>query len=202
MRLTPVRGVIPVPVGSVGTTSAELLSLLQRMRGPDRARDPGLEIAATQAAELALRHDAGVVAVVEHPGADPAVLVAGLVAVQRVLSASAAEELCFHLADAGGPGIKELTSGTTGGGYPAVIVERIPADGVGAQLQIVVPDPAHPRIAVFTLHSPSGRGWLELAGIAGRFVNGMRFTSAERGGGTPSAAARPARGRPGRSASH
>ncbi|SES28004.1 hypothetical protein SAMN05216188_13018 [Lentzea xinjiangensis] len=202
MRLTPVRGVIPVPVSSVEATSAELLSVLRRLRGPDGARDPGLEVAATQAAELALRHDAGVVAIVEHPGADPAVLVAGLVAVERALTEEAAEELCFHLADAGGPGIKEMTSGTTGNGYPAVIVERVPADGVGAQLQIVVPDPAHPRIAVFTLHSPTGRGWLELSGIAGRFVNGVEFTSAERGGGTRSAAAPPARGRPGRSASH
>ena len=202
MRLTPVRGVIPVSVGSVETTSAELLSLLRQMRGPDRARDPGLEVAATQAAELAQRHDAGVVAIVEHPDADPAVLVAGLVAVERALTPEAAEELCFHLADAGGPGIKEMTSGRTANGYPAVIVERIPADGVGAQLQIVVPDPARPRIAVFTLHSPTGHGWLELAGIAGRFVNGVEFTSAGRDGGTRTAAARPARERHGRSASH
>ncbi|WP_237047784.1 hypothetical protein [Lentzea guizhouensis] len=189
-------------MSSVEATSAELLSLLRQVRGPDRARDPGLEVAATQAAELALRHDAGVVAVVEHPNADPAVLVAGLVAVKRALTPAAAEELCFHLADAGGPGLKEMTTATTAAGYPVVIVERVPVDGVGAQLQIVVPDPAHPRIAVFTLHSPSGRGWLELAGITGRFVNGVQFTSSARGGGTPSAAARPARGRPGRSASH
>ncbi|MEU7481705.1 hypothetical protein AB0A63_37415 [Lentzea sp. NPDC042327] len=189
-------------MGSVETTSAELLALLRQLRGPDRARDPGLEVAATQAAELAQRHHASFVAVVEHRDADPAVLVAGLVAVERALSAEAAEELCFHLADAGGPGIKELTTATTGTGYPVAIVERVPVDGVGAQLQIVVPDPARPRIAVFTLHSPSGRGWLELAGITGRFVNGVEFTSPERAGGTPSAAARPARGRPGRSASH
>lgn len=202
MRLTPVRGVIPVSTSSAEATSAELLSLLQRLRGPDRARDPGLEIAAAQAAELAQRHDAGVVAVVEHHDADPAVLVAGLVAVERVLTPEAARELCFHLADAGGPGITDLTSAQTANGYPAVIVERVPATGVGAQLQIVVPDPARPRIAVFTLHSPTGRGWLELAGIAGRFVNGVEFTSAGRGGGTPSAAAPPARGRHGRSASH
>ncbi|WP_197288301.1 hypothetical protein [Nocardia sp. NRRL S-836] len=189
-------------MSSVDATSAELLSLLRRTRGPDRARDPGLEVAATQAAELALRHNASVVAVVEHPGADPAVLVAGLVAVDRVLTPAAAEELCFHLADAGGPGIREMTTATTGTGYAVVIVERVPVTGVGAQLQIVVPDPAHPRIAVFTLHSPSGRGWLELAGITGRFVDGVEFTSAERGGGTPSVAGRPARGRHGRSASH
>ncbi|WP_228122346.1 hypothetical protein [Saccharothrix syringae] len=156
----------PVALGTPERAAAELLAVLGRLKG---VRDPGLEVSATQAAELAHRHGAGLLAVVEHPGADPALLVAGVVPVDRPADPA---ELGFHL---DGPAIREVTRGETATGYPVVIVERIPVTGPGAQLQVVVTDPGHPRIAVFTLHSPTGRGWLDVAGVAGRFVSGVEF---------------------------
>lgn len=187
MRLAPVPGVTPVALGTPERTAAELLAVLRRLKG---TRDPGLEVSATQAAELAHRHGAGLLAVVEHRDADPALLMAGVVPVDRPTDPV---ELGFHL---DGPAIREVTRGETATGYPVVIVERIPVTGPGAQLQVVVTDPDHPRIAVFTLHSPTGRGWLEVAGIAGRFVSGVEFS----GSGTRSASARPPGGTSGRSA--
>ncbi len=186
MRLAPVPGVTPVALGTPERTAAELLAVLRRLKG---TRDPGLEVSATQAAELAHQHGAGLLAVVEHRDADPALLMAGVVPVDRP---SDPGELGFHL---DGPAIREVTRGETATGYPVVIVERIPVTGPGAQLQVVVTDPDHPRIAVFTLHSPTGRGWLEVAGIAGRFVSGVEFS----GSGTRSASARPPGGTSGRS---
>ncbi|WP_461125299.1 hypothetical protein [Saccharothrix stipae] len=177
----------PVALGTPERTAAELLVVLQRLKG---ARDPGLEVSATQAAELAHRHGAGLLAVVEHRDADPALLMAGVVGVDRPADPG---ELGFHL---DGPAIREVTRGETATGYPVVIVERIPVTGPGAQLQVVVTDPDHPRIAVFTLHSPTGRGWLDVAGVAGRFVSGMTFSDY----GTRSVSARPPGGTSGRSA--
>ena len=45
----------------------------------------------------------------------------------------------------------------------------------GCQLQAVVIDPAGKRMAVFTLHSTTGRGWLELAGVLGQLVSSVDF---------------------------
>ncbi|MGM1059965.1 hypothetical protein [Saccharothrix sp. Mg75] len=159
-------GVTPVPLGTPERTAAELLTVLRRVKG---TLDPGLEVSATQAAEMAHRHGAGLLAVVEHPDADPALLVAAVVPVDRPADPV---ELGTHL---DGPEIRDVTRGETATGYPVVIVERIPATGPGAQLQVVVTDPDHPRVAVFTLHSPTGRGWLDVAGLAGRFVSGVEF---------------------------
>ena len=50
MRLAPVPGVTPVALGTPERTAAELLAVLRRLKG---AHDPGLEVSATQAAELA-----------------------------------------------------------------------------------------------------------------------------------------------------
>lgn len=190
-------GVTPVTLSTPERTAAELLAVLRRLKG---APDPGLEVSATQAAELAHRHGAGLLAVVEHPDADPALLMAGVVPVDRPTDPG---EPAFHL---DGPAIREVTRGETATGYPVVIVERIPVTGPGAQLQVVVTDPDHPRIAVFTLHSPTGRGWLDVAGVAGRFVSGVEFDAPGAGGpglsgsGTRSASGRPPGGTSGRSA--
>ncbi|WNV85864.1 hypothetical protein [Umezawaea sp. Da 62-37] len=172
---------------SVDRTAADLLAVLHRLKG---TRDPGLEVSATQAAELAHQHGVGLLAVVDHPDADPALLMAGVVPVERPLDPGG---LGFHL---DGPTIREVTKGETATGYPVVIVERIAATGQGAQLQVVVTDPDHPRIAVFTLHSPTGRGWLDVAGLAGRFVSGVEFSDP----GTRSASGPPPGGTSGRSA--
>jgi len=198
VRVPAVPGVTSVPLGAVEHTAAELLTVLRRIRGRDAARDPGLEIAATQTAELADQRGAGLVAVVEHAGADPALLVAWVVGVDRRLDPAAAAGLGHHLSDAGGPDIREVTRTETAAGYPVVIVERISL--TGAQLQVVVADTARPRVAVFTLHSPGGRGWLDVAGVAGRFVTGMRFDGPAPDHGTPVVSGRPLSGTHGRSA--
>ncbi|MEC3976719.1 hypothetical protein [Amycolatopsis sp. H20-H5] len=179
MRLTAVPGITPVTLGSVERTTADLLALLVRLRGPDAERDVGLEAAAIQSAELAHAHDAGLLAVVEHPGSDPALLIAGVVALDRPMDVDSAAELSFYVADSAAPGIREVSTAHTGRGYPVVIVERIAVSGppAGAQLQAVVIDPDRPRIVVFTLHSPGGRGWLEVAGVAGTLVTGVDLTA-------------------------
>lgn len=196
MRLPAVPGITPVAMDSVERTSAELLALLRRIRGRDAARDPALEIAASQTAELAHERGAGLVAAVEHRDADPALLVAWVLPVDRRLDPESAADLRHYLADAGGADIREVTRAQTAAGYPVVIAERIPASLVGAQLQVLVFDVDEPRMAVFTLHSTTGRGWLELSALAGRCVAGMRFSAP----GTRSASARPRHGTPVRSA--
>ncbi|WP_158884630.1 hypothetical protein [Amycolatopsis anabasis] len=182
MRLPSVPGITPVSLRSVEATTAELAELLVRLRGADAARDPGLELAAAEAAELAHEHGAGLVAVVEHAAADPAILVAAVIGVDRPMDLDAAAELRYYLADSGGPDIREVTQARTATGYPVVIAERIlvtdqlrSGPPAGAQLQAVVVDPSVPRIAVFTLHSPTGRGWLELATVIGTLVSGVDF---------------------------
>lgn len=183
MKLASVRGVTPVSLRSVDSTTDELVDRMAALRGEDAERDPGLVVAAREAAEQAHAYRAGLLATVQHPAADPAILIAGVVAVDRRLDSAAAEELGYHLADAGGPNIREVTHAMTARGNPVVIVERIviPDDprsagpAAGAQLQAVVVDDVQPRIAVFTLHSMTGRGWLEVAALAGQLVAGMTF---------------------------
>ncbi|HEY0639938.1 MAG TPA: hypothetical protein VGD67_20050 [Pseudonocardiaceae bacterium] len=188
----------PVPLGSPEETTAELLAVLRRVKGRDAARDPALEIAATDAAELAHRQRAGLLAVVEHPDADPAVLMAWMTPLDRALDPGSAVGLGRHLADSGGPDIREVTRTTTAAGHPAVIVERITI--TGAQLQVVVVDERRPRVAVFTLHSPTGRGWLDVAALTGRFVGGLDLTADGSAPGTRGASRRPLSGTSGRSA--
>jgi hypothetical protein len=181
VKLASVQGVTPVSLRSVESTTEELVLRMAQLRGGDAERDPGLAIAAREAAEQAHSYRAGLLATVEHPAADPGILIAGILGVDRTLDPAAAEELGYYLADAGGPDIREVTHATTARGNPVVIVERIviPDDAhaasTGAQLQAVVVDDAKPRIAVFTLHSMTGRGWLELATLAGQLVAGMTF---------------------------
>lgn len=181
MKLTAVPGITPVSLASVERTIAELRTLLIRLRGPDAERDFGLEAAVIQAAERAHEHRAGLLAVAEHRDADPALLIAGTVPVERPLSVEAAAGLSWFAADTT-PGIREVSTATTARGYPVVIVERIAVDGpaAGAQLQAVVLDPGRPRVAVFTLHSPGGRGWLDVAALAGALVAGVDLSAAAR----------------------
>lgn len=163
-------GVTPVALGAPDRTAAELLEVLRRIKG---TRDPGLEVSAVQAADLAHRHGAALLAVVEHPLADPALLMAVVVPGERVPG----DQVGLGL---DGPAIRDVTKGITANGYPVVIVERVPVSGVGAQLQVVV---SAGRVAVvFTLHSPTGLGWLDVSGIAGRFVSGIEVSES----GTPS----------------
>ncbi|GLZ38327.1 hypothetical protein [Actinokineospora sp. NBRC 105648] len=176
MKLAAVDGVTPVSLRSPEDTARELVALMVAARGPESAHDPGLGHAARDAAELAHRDGAGLVALLTHPDADPAVLVAAVV-VTDTAPASAAE-LRGHLAESG-PDIQDVTESRTERGHPVVIAERIttadPGQVPGCRLQAVVIDPDGRRLAVFTLHSPTGRGWLELAGILGRLVASVAF---------------------------
>ncbi|WP_410585880.1 hypothetical protein [Amycolatopsis sp. lyj-23] len=194
MKLPAVPGITPVNLDSVERTTAELHALMARLRGPDAARDLGLEAAAVQCAEIAHEQRAGLLALVEHRDADPALLIAGVVPVGN---AGDAADLGYFLADTT-PGIREVSSAHTGRGYPVVIVERIGLSG--AQLQAVVLDPDRPRAAVFTLHSPGGRGWLEVAGLAGTLVAGVDLTPAGPAPGTRAGSGRSPGGTSARSA--
>ncbi|MGK3207209.1 hypothetical protein [Amycolatopsis sp. MEPSY49] len=195
MKLPAVPGITPVSLDSVERTTAELHALMARLRGPDAARDLGLEAAAVQCAEIAHEQRAGLLALVEHRDADPAVLIAGVVPVDGPLAQAA--DLGYFLADTT-PGIREVSEAHTSRGYPVVIVERIGLSG--AQLQAVVLDPDRPRAAVFTLHSPGGRGWLEVAGLAGTLVAGVDLTPAASAPGTRAGSGRSPGGTSARSA--
>lgn len=182
MKLAAVPGVTPVPMGSVAGTAAALTELVVSVRGPESAHDPGIALAAQDAAEMAHANGAGLVAVVTHADADPAILVGMVVASDVPLGQDAAAELATYLG-AGSADIQEVTTSRTGRGYDVVIAERLLMSGpptAGAQLQAVVLDPAGRRMAVFTLHSTTGRGWLELATVLGQLVSSVDFATAEK----------------------
>ncbi len=178
MKLAAVPGITPVTMGSVDATAAALTDLLVSVRGPESVHDPGVALAARDAAELAHENGASLVAVVEHAQADPAILVGMVVTADSPLGPDAADELARHLSEGDGQDIREVTSSVTGRGYPVVIAERILLSGpptAGAQLQAVVVEPDGRRMAVFTLHSTTGRGWLELAAVLGKLVSSVDF---------------------------
>lgn len=185
MRLASVPGVTPVPMESVDGTTEALTDLIVGVRGAESAHDPGIALAARDAAELAHGNGAGLVAMVEHTGADPAILVAMVVTADAPLGPDAAAELRHYLEDAGGADIREVTESRTERGYPVVIAERLLVESPatagppsGCQLQAVVIDPNGRRMAVFTLHSTTGRGWLELATVLGQLVSTVDFSTA------------------------
>ncbi|HEV2778022.1 MAG TPA: hypothetical protein VGX25_01350 [Actinophytocola sp.] len=182
MKLAAVKGITPVSTESVVDTERELVKLIIEARGPESAHDPGIALAARDAAELAHDNGAGLVAVVEHPSADPGVLIGMVVTADAPFGPDAADELRRYLEDAGGPDIREVTEARTERGYPVVIAERVLVDGplrtgppTGCQLQAVVLDPHSHTMAVFTLHSSTGRGWLELATLLGQLVSTVDF---------------------------
>jgi hypothetical protein len=173
VKLAAVPGLTPVPTQSIAATADALTSLIVSARGPEAAHDPGIALAARDAAELAHENGAGLVAVVTHAEADPAILVGSVVTADAPV---AAPDLCRHLVDDGD--IHEVTTSQTERGYPVVIAERLLM--AGAQLQTVVLAPSGRRMAVFTLHSTTGRGWLELAALLGQLVTSVDFSTASR----------------------
>ena len=178
MKLAAIPGITPVPMHSVDATATALTDLLVTVRGAESAHDPGVALAARDAAELAHENGAGLVAVVAHADADPAILVGMVVTADAPLGQDAAAELAHHLSEGDEGDIREVTSSTTTRGYPVVIAERILLGGpptAGAQLQAVVVEPGGRRMAVFTLHSTTGRGWLELATVLGQLVSSVDF---------------------------
>ncbi|HET9137767.1 hypothetical protein [Actinophytocola sp.] len=181
MKLAAVKGVTPVSTRSVEDTERELTKLIIDARGGEAAHDPGVALAARDAAELAHDNGAQLVAVLEHPDADPAVLVGMVVQADGPLGPDAADELRSYLED-GGADLREVTEASTERGYPVVIAERIlvtdplrTGPPTGCQLQAVVIEPGGRTLAVFTLHSLTGRGWLELSGILGSLLSTVDF---------------------------
>jgi hypothetical protein len=168
VKLAAVPGLTPVPTHSVEATADALTALVVSARGPESAHDPGIGQAARDAAELAHENGAGLVAVVTHAEADPAILVGSVVTADVPV-----EDLRHHLVD--DTDIHEVTTSETTRGYPVVIAERLLMSG--AQLQAVVVAPTGGRMAVFTLHSTTGRGWLELAAVLGQLVSSVDFTA-------------------------
>jgi hypothetical protein len=184
VKLAAVPGITPVSTQSVEHTEHELTKLIVEARGIESAHDPGIALAARDAAELAHANGAGLVAIVEHPDADPAVLVGMVVTADGLLTDTAIDELRAYVEDRGGPDIREVTEARTDRGYPVLIAERILIDTplrtgppTGCQLQAIVIEQGARRLAVFTLHSITGRGWLELATRLGELVSSVDFVA-------------------------
>lgn len=181
MRVAAIPGLRPVQVGPVEQTERALTDLMVELRGRDSAHDPGIAIAARDAAELAHGSGAGLVAVLDHANADPAMLVGMVVTADNPFGDTADEELAAYLAESGGADVREVTRSRTERGYPVVLAERLLMSGSppsGCQLQAVVVEPSGRRLAVFTLHSITGRGWLELAAVLGQLVSSVDFETA------------------------
>jgi hypothetical protein len=171
VKVDLVAGVTPVPLGSVDATAAELTRLITECRGGDA--DLGVPVAAREAAEIVHRASAGLVAVVRQPKADPALLVG-------VLAATAAA--LVELSVESDMDIRETVEGRTPLGYPVTFAERVVSaerlkagEPFDCQLQAVVADPDRPRLAVFTLSSTTGRGWLAVSAVFGRLVASTDF---------------------------
>ncbi|GAA3009202.1 hypothetical protein [Actinokineospora diospyrosa] len=171
MKLAAVEGITPVSLASPAHTAADLLALMTATRGPDSHHDPGLAQSAEEAATLAHTSGAGLVATVTHPAADPAILTAVVSTTDSPHGSTTAADLCAQL---GQDDIQDITESRTETGYPVVIAERI-STTPGCQLQAIVLDPGTRRLAIFTLHSPTGRGWWELAGLLGQLVTTVEF---------------------------
>ncbi|HEX3650685.1 MAG TPA: hypothetical protein VHV49_19850 [Pseudonocardiaceae bacterium] len=173
MKVDLVAGVTPVPIGSVADTAAALTRLITECRGET---DLGVPVAAREAAEIVHRASAGLVAVVRQPKADPALLVGVLAATAAPLAGLA------DATDQSDVDIRETVAGRTPLGYPVVFAERVVSaerlkagEPFDCQLQAVVADPDRPRLAVFTLSSTTGRGWLAVSAVFGRLVASIDF---------------------------
>jgi hypothetical protein len=175
VKVDLVAGVTPVPLGSVEGTAAELTRLITECRGGEP--DLGVPVAAREAAEIVHRASAGLVAVVRQPRADPALLVGVLAATAAPLAGLADQVTAESDVD-----VRETVESRTPLGYPVLFAERVVAaerlkagEPFDCQLQAVVADPDRPRLAVFTLSSSTGRGWLAVSAVFGRLVASTDF---------------------------
>lgn len=166
MKIDLVNGVLPVSVDSVDATARELTDLLADCREPGGAPDLGAHVSALEAAQIAHQVGAGLVAVVRHPSADPALLI-GVLVTGTTDDMSTSDDTA----------IREVLHGHTAHGHPVTFIERVATLGqlLDCQLQAVVADRQRGRAAVFTLSSPSGRGWLALSTLFGQVVSSVDF---------------------------
>lgn len=183
MKIALIAGVTPVSLGSVEQTAAELTELITACRNTGDTSDFGAPVSAREVAEIAHRSSAGLVAVVQHPSADPALLLGVLVATGTPVSGDDTAELRAHLAKESSSDIREVVEGRSPLGYPAVFAERIvtaaqlhAGEPFDCQLQAAVADPHRPRVAVFTLTSGTGRGWPALSAMFGRLIASVDFS--------------------------
>ncbi len=174
MKIDLVDGITPVSVDSVEQTARELAELLDACRAPDATPDLGAHVSALEAAQIAHQIGAGLVALVRHPSADPALLI-GVLVTGTTDSWNGADPSSDRE-------VREVLHGHTAHGHAVTFVERVVGvDQVCAgrpfdcQLQAVVADPTRRRLAVFTLSSPSGRGWLALSTLFGQVVSSVDF---------------------------
>ena len=172
MKIDLVSGVQPVSVDSVEQTARELAELLGAGREPDAGPDLGAHVSALEAAQIAHQVGAGLVALVRHPTADPGLLLGVL-----VTGTTESWE-----GDGASAEIREVLHGHTAHGHPVTFIERVVSAGqlragqaFDCQLQAVVADRGRGRLAVFTLSSPSGRGWLALSTLFGQVVSSIDF---------------------------
>jgi hypothetical protein len=168
-----------VSMVSVEQTTRELIELVEKCG----TQASGAERSAREVAEIAHRAAAGLLAVVEHPRADPALLFGVLVATRRPVGQEDTTALREHVR-ARGADLREVIHSRSPRGYPVVFAERTvhvarlrAGEPFECQLQAVVADPARPCVAVFTLSSTTGRGWLELSRTFGRLVASVDFAS-------------------------
>jgi hypothetical protein len=167
VKVDLVPGITPVSVRSVDETAREL----------DKLMDNAHEVA-----EIAHRMAAALVAVVNHPNADPALLFGMVAPTVAPVGPDDAAALRRHLTDVGD--IQDVVDGRTPGGCPVVFAERVVTperlrvgEPFDCQMQAVVADPRRARIAVFTLSSATGRGWLDLSALFGRMVATVAFNA-------------------------
>jgi hypothetical protein len=113
--------------------------------------------------------------VVRCPAADPALLLGVLT------TGAATGGLRDAVAAESGSDVREVVEGRTRTGYPVVLAERVASaerlragEPFDCQLQAAVAD-EWGRLAVFTLSSTTGRGWLALSAVFGRLVSSVDF---------------------------
>jgi hypothetical protein len=173
VKVDLVAGVTPVSLGSIEQTAAELTDLIKVCRGTEHDLD--VHVSARETAEIAHAAAAGLLAVVRCPAADPALLLGVLT------TAAATGRLRDAVAAGSGSDVREVVEARTRNGYPVVMVERIVSaeqlragEPFDCQLQAAVAD-ERGGLAVFTLSSTTGRGWLELSAVFGRLVSSVDF---------------------------
>jgi hypothetical protein len=174
VKVDLVGGVTPVSLGSVEQTAAELTDLITACRGTEH--DLGAHVSARETAEIAHAATAGLLAVVRCPAADPALLLGVLT------TGAATGGLRDAVAAESGSDVREVVEGRTRTGYPVVLAERVASaerlragEPFDCQLQAAVADDERGRLAVFTLSSTTGRGWLALSAVFGRLVSSVDF---------------------------
>lgn len=143
----------------------EFAQIIGQVRDLPPGAAAGLEAAATEAIEWALRERACLLAVVTPQGAAPALLSGVVLAVPSSWDPRSADRLRDSMVNVGGPDVRETLCLDTALG-PVVIVQRVPGkeqirarQPLALQLQAFVPEPGTGRMLLLSLASPAVHGW-------------------------------------------